>query len=115
MIARRELERTVKEKPCLCDDFLDVDGGLFCFGGDIAAGRGDDERVCLAVRVLQIEPAEEDGRGRDDPLPELEFLAELRDHCGRGVSGCDSEQWTRGHGRFAKNMLRSPRLSGLPT
>ena len=72
-----------KEHARLGDDSLDVDGGLLCLCGDIAAGGDDDEGVGLAVRVLDVEASEEDGGSRDDALPELEFLAELGDDCGR--------------------------------
>ena len=70
---------TGEEHAGLGDDVLDVDGGLLCLCGDIAAGGDDDEGVCLAVRVLDVEASEEDGGSRDDALPELEFLAELGD------------------------------------
>ena len=52
-----------------------MDGELFCLGGDITTGGDDDKRVCLAVRVLKIEPAEEYRRGRSDALAESHFLA----------------------------------------
>ena len=52
-------------------------GRLFGLGCDVTAGGDDDERVGLAERVFDVESAEEDGGGRNDALPELEFLAEL--------------------------------------
>ena len=69
------------------DDGLDMHGGLLCLCGDIAAGGDDDEGVCLAVRVLDVETAEEHGGGGDGTLSELEFLSEFRDDCGKGREG----------------------------
>jgi hypothetical protein len=44
----------------LIDDRLDMNGRLFSLCGNIATRRDYDEGVCLAVRILEIEPAEED-------------------------------------------------------
>ena len=57
------------------DDILDVDRRLFCFGCNIAASSYHDERVCLAVGVLQVEPAKEDSSSRYYALPKAQFLA----------------------------------------
>ena len=52
------------------DDRLDMNGKLFGLCGDVTTRSDDDERVRLAIRVLEIEPAEEDRRGRCDALAE---------------------------------------------
>lgn len=57
-------------------------GRLLGLGGDIAAGGNDNKWVGFAVRVLEVEAAEEDGRGGDDALLEGELLAQLTDDCG---------------------------------
>ena len=62
-------------------------GRLFGLGCDVTAGGDDDEGVCLAVRVLDVETAEEHGGGGDGTLSELEFLSEFRDDCGKGREG----------------------------
>ena len=57
-----------------------MDWELFGLGGDIATGSNHDERICLAVGVFEIEPAEEDrGSGRD-ALAESHSLADPRYH-----------------------------------
>ncbi len=70
-------ELTTEEHASLRDDILDVYRRLFCLCGHIAAGSNDDERVRLAVRVLDVETTEEDGGSSDHPLSQLQFLAEL--------------------------------------
>lgn len=52
-----------------------MNGGLLRLGSDITARRNNNKRICFAVRVLQVEPSEEDRGGRDNSLSELEFLA----------------------------------------
>ena len=76
-----------EEHASLGDDASDRHGSLLCLCGDIAAGGDDDEGVCLAVRVLDVETAEEHGGGGDGTLSELEFLSEFRDDCGKGREG----------------------------
>ena len=68
---------TTEQAARLRNDVLDMHWRLLRLGSHIAAGGDDDEGVGLAVRVLEVKPAEEDGGGRNDALPELEFLAEL--------------------------------------
>ena len=111
-----------EEHASLGDDASDRHGSLLCLCGDIAAGGDDDEGVCLAVRVLDVEPTEEDGCSGDDPLPEEELLAELGYdwEAASGVSvdntdGRGGRGHSEGDSRFAKNMLRKPRCSGLST
>ena len=52
-----------------------MDGEFFGLGGDITTRGDDDKGVCLAVRVLEIEPAKEYRRGRCDALAESHSLA----------------------------------------
>ena len=54
--------------------------GFFRFGSDVAARCDDDERVCLTVRVLEVEAAEEDGSGSYYALSEAQPLADLCNH-----------------------------------
>ena len=70
-----EEELTTEKHTSFGDDVLNVDRRLFCFGRNIAASSYHDERVCLAVRVLQVEPAKEDSSSRYHALPEAQFLA----------------------------------------
>ena len=52
-----------------------MDGELFGLCGYVATGGDDDEGVCLAVRVLEVEPTEEDRRRCGDALAESHPLA----------------------------------------
>lgn len=63
-----------------------MDGEFFGLGGDIATGSDNEKRVCLAVRVFEIEPAEEDGRSGGDALAESHPLAHPCYHWGLSVS-----------------------------
>ena len=51
---------TAKDRTGLVDDRLNMNRGLFGLCGNIATCGNDDEGVCLAVRILEIESAEED-------------------------------------------------------
>ena len=53
---------------------------LLRLGSHIAAGGDDDEGVGLAVRVLEVKPAEEDGGGGDYTLLERKFLPQFPDY-----------------------------------
>lgn len=57
-----------------------MDGGFFGLCGNVATSGDDDERVRLAVRVLEVEPAKEDGGGRCGALAEIQFLAYACNH-----------------------------------
>ena len=61
--------RTAEHDARFGDDVLYVDRGFFCLRSDIAAGGYHDERVRLAIQVLDVESPEKDSRGRNDPLP----------------------------------------------
>jgi hypothetical protein len=50
---------------------------LLRFSSDIATRSGNYEWVGITVRILEVEPFEEDGGGRDHPLAVGQFLAEL--------------------------------------
>lgn len=52
-----------------------MDGKFFGLGGNVATSGYDDERVRLAVRIFEVEPAKEDRGGRCDALAEAHFLA----------------------------------------
>lgn len=56
-----------------------MDGGLFCLCSDVTACCYDEKGVGLAVRVLEVEPAKEDGGCRNNTLAKTEFLAEFCD------------------------------------
>lgn len=64
------------------DYCLDMHGKFFGLGSDITTRSDDDERVCFAVRVLEIEPAEQHGRGSGDALTEGHSLAYPRYYWG---------------------------------
>lgn len=51
-IRDRRMWLTTKDGARFIDDGLNMDGKLFGLGGDITTRGDDDERVCLAVRVL---------------------------------------------------------------
>ena len=114
-----EEELTTEKHTSFGDDVLNVDRRLFCLCGNITAGGDDDEGIRLAVRVLDVETAEEDGRGGDHSLSQMEFLAELGyywDGVGTINDDTGARGWTGEIGsRLAKNMLRKPRYSGLST
>jgi len=69
------MQLTTKNGAGFVDNRLDMDGKLFGLGGDVTTGGDDDERVRLAIRVFEIEPAEEYRRGRRDALAEGHSLA----------------------------------------
>lgn len=55
-------------------------GRFLCFSGYVAAGRNNNEGVGLAVRILEIETAEEDSGGSDHSLLERKLLPKLADY-----------------------------------
>ena len=77
--AWEEWVRTAKKHTGFGNDILYVDRRLFCLGGNIATGGDNNERVGLAVGILYVKAAEENGCRRNDALSQLEFLAELGD------------------------------------
>jgi hypothetical protein len=72
---------TAKHRTTLVDHRLDMDGRLFGFCGNITTSGDDDERVCLAVRVFEVEPAKEDGSSRGYALTKVHFPAHACYHC----------------------------------
>ena len=54
-----------------------MNGGLLSLCGHVTTGGDDDEGVGLAVRVLEVEPTEEDRRGGRHALSEAELFAQL--------------------------------------
>ena len=72
--------RTAEQGLGFRDDDLDMHRRLLCFGSKIATRSYHRKRIRLAIRVLEIEPAEENGRCRDYPLSKLQLLAQLCYH-----------------------------------
>jgi len=50
---------------------------FFCLCGNIAACSYDEERICIAIRVFDIESAEKDGGGSYDSLAQQKVFAKL--------------------------------------
>jgi hypothetical protein len=87
-----------------------MDRKFFGFGGDITTRGDDDERVCFAVRVLEIEPAEEHRRGGCYALTEGHSLAYPRDHWAYVSFGVPREAGTAV--RFPVKMLKRSKNNG---
>ena len=62
---------------CLLNDRLYVHWQLLRFPSNITTRSGNYERVGIAVRILEVESFEEDGRSGDHPLTVEQFLTEL--------------------------------------
>jgi len=91
-----------------------MDREFFCLGRHITTRGDDDERVRLAVRILQIEPAKEYGRGRCDALAESHSLAHPCYNWGISVSAFRSRR--KGETpRFPVKMLKRSKNKGSLT
>jgi hypothetical protein len=57
-----------------------MDWGFFRLGGDVAARRHHDKRVCLAIQVFDVESPEKDRGSGDDALTQSQAFAQHRNN-----------------------------------
>lgn len=68
-------ERTAEEKSSFCNHILNVHWRLLRFSRHVTASCDDDERVRLAVQILDVKSSKKDNGCCNDALPEVELLS----------------------------------------